>query len=153
MANLPRAHLFLGIGHGFYGLGALVAPILATIIANTTEDFRHWYYFYYCTLGLAVINSSLIAFAFRESLWAPLRHKITGKSNGEAVIRADKKNTKEANADFRQIIRRKEVWILAAYFFLYVGAEVAAGGWVVEFMIEVRGGHPSQVGYVAFNIR
>jgi len=32
---------------------------------------------------------------------------------------------------------------------LYVGAEVTAGGWVVEFLVSVRKGVPSKVGYVA----
>ncbi|KAF3934558.1 hypothetical protein ABW19_dt0209889 [Dactylella cylindrospora] len=149
-ANLPRAHLFLGIGHGLYGFGALVSPLIATTIANTTPDFRHWHYFYYVALGLAIINVCFIGITFREVIWDSLISRLTGKvSERPLVIRSDKKGRKEANADFKQIIRRKEVWILAAYFFMYVGAEVTAGGWVVEFMIEVRKGKPSQVGYIA----
>ncbi|KAF3914191.1 hypothetical protein ABW20_dc0100835 [Dactylellina cionopaga] len=149
-ANLPRAHLFLGLGHGFYGLGALVSPLIATAIANTTPDYRHWYYFYFAALGLAVVNMAFIGFAFREVIFPPLMRRLTGKAGSAPILeRSDKKNTKEAHKDFKKIVSRKEVWILAAYFFLYVGAEVTAGGWVVEFMIEVRGGKPSQVGYIA----
>ncbi|KAK6498460.1 hypothetical protein TWF481_011051 [Arthrobotrys musiformis] len=147
-ANLPRAHLFLGLGHGFYGLGALVSPLIAATIANLTSDFRYWYYFYFAAAGVAVFNFLFISFAFREVIFPPLLQRLTGKSSGAVLERSDKKNNKEANKDFRAIIQRKEVWILAAYFFAYVGAEVTAGGWVVEFMIEVRKGKPSQVGYI-----
>lgn len=151
-ANLPRAHLFLGLGHGFYGLGALVSPLIATTIANVTPDFRYWYYFYFAAVGLGVFNVIFIAITFREVIFPPLLNRITGKTSAEVLERSDKKNSKEAHKDFKAIIKRKEVWILAAYFFAYVGAEVTAGGWVVEFMIEVRGGKPSQVGYVSNRI-
>ncbi|KAK6525354.1 hypothetical protein TWF694_005493 [Orbilia ellipsospora] len=149
-ANLPRAHLFLGLGHGFYGLGALVSPLIATTIANTRPDFKYWYYFYFAALGLAVLNVLFIGITFREVIFAPIVQKLSGKESSTAApSRSDKKNTKEAHQDFKEILRRKEVWIIAAYFFAYVGAEVTAGGWVVEFMIEVRKGEPSQVGYIA----
>ncbi|KAJ6258340.1 hypothetical protein Dda_6380 [Drechslerella dactyloides] len=148
-ANLPRAHLFLGLGHGFYGLGALVAPLIATAIANVTPDFRYWYYFYFVAVGLAVINMVFIGVTFREVIFPPLMRRVTGKTGGVVIERSDKKGRKEANADLRRILKRREVWILAMYFFAYVGAEVTAGGWVVEFMIEVRHGQPSKVGYIA----
>ncbi|EPS39576.1 hypothetical protein H072_6646 [Dactylellina haptotyla CBS 200.50] len=149
-ANLPRAHIFLGLGHGCYGLGALVSPLVATAIANTTSDFRYWYYFYFAAVGLAVINTIFIGITFREVIFPPLMQKLTGKAGSSPVLaRSDKKTSKESHKDFKEIISRKEVWILAAYFFAYVGAEVTAGGWVVEFMIEVRKGKPSQVGYIA----
>ncbi|KAK6338645.1 hypothetical protein TWF696_009456 [Orbilia brochopaga] len=148
-ANLPRAHLFLGLGHGFYGLGALVSPLIATAIANTTPDFRHWYYFYFAAVGLALVNVVFISVTFREVIFPPLIKKITGKSSAPVLQRSDKKGRREANQDMKKILRRREVWIMAMYFFVYVGAEVTAGGWVVEFMIEVRKGEPSKVGYIA----
>ncbi|KAF3182035.1 hypothetical protein TWF225_006531 [Orbilia oligospora] len=147
-ANLPRAHLLLGLGHGFYGVGALVSPLIAATIANSTPDFRYWYYFYFAAVGLAVCNLIFISVTFREVIFPPLLRKLTGKASAEDLERSDKKNSKESHKDFKAIISRKEVWIFAAYFFAYVGAEVTAGGWVVEFMIEVRKGKPSQVGYI-----
>lgn len=47
------------------------------------------------------------------------------------------------------MLSRPEVWTMALFFFLYVGTEVTAGGWVVSFLVDLRNGVPSKVGYVA----
>jgi fucose permease len=152
-ANLPNAHMLLGILHGMYGFGATISPIVATIIANSTPDFRRWHYFYYISAGLAVINSCFISYAFRDTIWPPLFRKLSKMRKEPALTdtvapRHDRRDRKQANKDFIAILKRKEVWLLAAYFFVYVGTEVTIAGWVVEFMIEVRHGKPSQVGSV-----
>ncbi|KID64751.1 Major facilitator superfamily domain, general substrate transporter, partial [Metarhizium brunneum ARSEF 3297] len=40
------------------------------------------------------------------------------------------------------------VWFLCAFFFFYLGSVLTAGGWVVEYLVDVRRGSLSQVGYV-----
>jgi len=40
-------------------------------------------------------------------------------------------------------------WLLALFLLGYVGAEVSLGGWIVTFMMRVRGGAPFASGLVA----
>ncbi|PWW72023.1 MFS general substrate transporter [Tuber magnatum] len=129
VANVNNSHRWLGILHAIYGAGALLGPLIATTIATRTT---HWHYFYLVTLGVAVINLGMLAWTFRRGLF-----------KGVATAK------ESANRDLKKALSELTVIVLSLFFFLYVGTEVTAGGWVVEFLIRVRNGEPSRVGYVA----
>ncbi|KAF8544546.1 major facilitator superfamily domain-containing protein [Trichophaea hybrida] len=129
VGGVNDAHRWLGVLHALYGAGALVSPLIVTNIASRTP---YWNYFYFILLGIAAVNVGIIAWVFRKGM-------------GRGATGA--KET--ANKDFKRSVTNKTVLIMSAFFFLYVGAEVTAGGWVVEFLIRVRGGKAGQVGYVA----
>ncbi|KAH6900034.1 putative MFS transporter [Thelonectria olida] len=128
VADLDNAHRWLGILHAIYGVGALITPLAATAIANHTP---HWHYFYLVLFGCSVISVGLMSWAFRPSILGPHERGIS------------------ANKQLTKALSERSVWVLSLFFFLYVGAEVTAGGWVVEFLISVRNGTPNKVGYVA----
>ncbi|KAL7271777.1 hypothetical protein RUND412_005440 [Rhizina undulata] len=128
-ANVKDSHRYLGLLHSLFGAGALVGPLIATSIAAHTA---YWNYFYLITLGLSVLNICLLAWTFRVGLF-----------------KGTKKARESAGSDFMGALKQPTVLVFSAFFFLYVGAEVTAGGWVVEFLIRVRKGTPSKVGYVA----
>jgi fucose permease len=127
IAGLDNAHRWLGYFHAAYGFGGFIAPFVATAIVTTTGKFN---YFYFTALGLAVVNFFALCYAFRTTLFkAPFRRSTD-------------------NTDFiRTILRMKIVWIASIFLFLYVGAEVSSGGWVVSFMIDIRGASPQSAGY------
>ncbi|KAI5796862.1 major facilitator superfamily domain-containing protein [Pyronema domesticum] len=129
VGGVNNAHRWLGILHALYGVGALISPLVATRIATTTS---HWEWFYAVLLGTAGVNVVCITAAFWEGI---------GKGAQGAKERANK--------DLSKTVQNRTVLLMSAFFFLYVGTEVTAGGWVVEFLIRVRGGEPSHVGYVA----
>jgi fucose permease len=52
------------------------------------------------------------------------------------------------HSTFRQILSLKTVHLLAFFILVYVGVEVTIGGWIVTYIIDVRGGGPSS-GYVS----
>lgn len=108
IANVNNAHRWLGLLHAAYGLGALVAPLIATAIAVNTP---YWHYYYLVTLGLGVFNLVLIVWTFENGLFKP----VTGARE-------------TANKDLKATLSNRAVWILSGFFFLYVGAEVTAGG-------------------------
>lgn len=108
VANLDNAHRWLGILHAIYGVGALISPLAATAIASNTP---YWHYYYIVLLGGAVSNIALLAWTFRSELLNPPK-----------VTRA------AADKQLKQALSQKGVWILSLFFFLYVGAEVTAGG-------------------------
>jgi fucose permease len=55
---------------------------------------------------------------------------------------------KSASKLIKDALNRRSVWLLSLFFFFYLGVVVTAGGWVVEYLVDVRGGEISQMGYV-----
>jgi len=49
---------------------------------------------------------------------------------------------------FKQVMKTRAVHLLAFFVLIYVGVEVTIGGWIVTFIIKVRGGGPS-AGYIS----
>jgi fucose permease len=45
-------------------------------------------------------------------------------------------------------MKTRAVHLLAVFILIYVGVEVTIGGWIVTFIIKVRGGGPS-AGYIS----
>lgn len=103
-----NAHRWLGILHAVYGVGTIVAPLIANTIASRTP---YWHYYYLAMFILGVINVVLLAWTFRRGLFKP-----------------NVSNAKDANAELKATLTNKVVWIFNGFFFLYVGAEVASGG-------------------------
>ena len=48
----------------------------------------------------------------------------------------------------RSALKTRVAWISAFFLLIYVGIEVALGGWIVVFMIEVRDGGDFESGLV-----
>ena len=108
VASLDDSHRWLGILHSVYGLGALVSPLAATALASETP---HWHYYYAVLLGCAASNIALLAWTFR----AEIRDRPRASKSG-------------ADKQLKSALSQRSVWILSLFFFLYVGAEVTAGG-------------------------
>ncbi|KAF7298349.1 MFS general substrate transporter [Mycena kentingensis (nom. inval.)] len=135
----------MAIIHAAYGAGALVSPLVATQFAR--EEFiahNRWAYHFITTAGLTTLNTAVLAWVFK------------GKRQEECLawvgqvpppkMEADPGTKKRSN--FRQIMAKPAVHALAAFLLVYVGIEVTIGGWIVSFMITVRGAGPS-AGYIA----
>lgn len=132
VGNMHRANELLGLLHGAYGLGATVGPLIAT--AMVTKGGLQWYTFYYVMIGL----DGLALFLLTPSFWrATARvHRATMQ-----LASADGKRTTT-----RTVLRSPVVWLMAFFLLGYVGAEVSLGGWIVTFMLDVRGAEPFLAG-------
>lgn len=108
VGGVHNAHRWLGVLHALYGLGALVSPLVATAIASRTP---YWNYFYCVLLGITAFNVALVVWAFRWGI-------------GRGLVGARER----ANSDFKATVTSRTVLVLSTFFFLYVGAEVTAGG-------------------------
>lgn len=139
VSTLQNAHRWLGLIHGCYALGGLAGPLIATAIASTTRG--QWATFYYVPTGIGAINLALCAYAFRDDV-AFLHH---GSETEQRVERHSRTALTELSATAKQ----RPVWFLSIFFFLYLGAAITAGGWVVEFLVVVRDGDLSRVGYIS----
>lgn len=99
VGGIGNSHRWLGVLHAIYGVGALVTPLVATNIASRTD---HWERFYCFPFGLAVLNIVFILWGFRGRI----------ESNHET--------SKAAGKDLKKVLVRREVWIMAMFFFCYV---------------------------------
>ncbi|KAF2266775.1 MFS general substrate transporter [Lojkania enalia] len=130
IGNMANPNEVLGFLHAFYGLGAVLAPLIATTMI-TKGNRLPWYYFYYVMISMALLELVTSATAF----WA---------ASG-VVFRAKNPRTTETkdNRMMEALIRlpfARVTWICALFLLGYVGIEVALGGWIVKFMLEVRDG-------------
>ncbi|KAE8351399.1 major facilitator superfamily domain-containing protein [Aspergillus coremiiformis] len=128
--TVKNAHWWLGILHAIYGAGTIIAPLIANTIASQTPE---WHRYYLITSCVGVVNTLLLAWTFRRGLFRP------------NVL-----NTQEtAGSQLKATLTNRSVWIINGFFFLYSGAEVVSGGWIVQFIVSVRHGDPKKVGYIA----
>jgi len=130
-----NAETKMGILHAAYGAGALCAPLVATQFAQ----LPHWSYHYLVSLGIAISNTIILVVVFRFKTQDECLEEI-GQTIPEQGTSGD--------STFRQILAHKTVNLLAFFILVYVGVEVTVGGWIVTFIINVRGGGPSS-GYIS----
>jgi len=130
-----NAEAKMGILHAAYGAGALSSPLVATQFSQ----LPHWSFHYLVSLAIALINTVLLVSVFRLKSQDECLDQI-GQSTGE--------QHQSENSHLRQILSLKEVHLLAVFILVYVGVEVTLGGWIVTYIIDVRGGGPSS-GYIS----
>ncbi|WPH04453.1 Hypothetical protein R9X50_00734400 [Acrodontium crateriforme] len=129
IGNMANANEVLGFLHGFYGLGGTIAPLIATTMI--TKAGLPWYYWYYVMISCAAIELAISLSAFWTATGQVYRdgHPRTSENEGSRL--------KEA---MFQMPAARVTWLTAFFLLGYVGAEVALGGWIVLFMINVRKG-------------
>lgn len=161
------AHIWLGVVHGSYGVGCLVAPFVATAIASLErrkEDEEKWMLFYYFPLGLSVINCLLVIAAFRGEIGLCFRFGFKFPSSSSLSFWRTRpashptpepeppaENEARQNGAFteiKQLLTLKPLYTLSLFFFLHLGVCFTAAGWVVQYLIQARHGAPSTTGYV-----
>lgn len=132
LGNMANPNEVLGFLHFFYGVGATIAPLVATsMIARSGWG---WYTFYYIMIGGATIEISTATAAFWKESGAHYR----ANSSSDA-----------AKGATRAALKTRVAWVSAIFLLIYVGIEVSLGGWLVNFMIEVRNGGEFDSGLVA----
>ncbi|KAJ4861453.1 major facilitator superfamily domain-containing protein [Trichoderma breve] len=129
------AHRWLAFIHAMYMAGCLVGPFVSTAIASA-GDVSRWYLFYTFPLALGAVNLGLTCVAFRDTLGLHQKTVATVSRN------------KEATQLIKKTASTPSVWLLSLFFFFYLGSVLTAGGWVVEYLVNVRHGDLSQMGYV-----
>jgi fucose permease len=140
VTGIKTAHRWLGFIHAMYALGTLIGPTVATAIASADDPSR-WYLFYTSLIAVGSVNMVLVVVAFRDSI--ALKRKNAGPRTEATDLQKP-----SALGEMKAVLRLPSVWLLALYFFFFLGAVITASGWVVEYLVTVRGGKLSEVGYV-----
>lgn len=88
-------------------------------------------------VGFSVLEIFLGYYAFRSATGSVYRAKHPVSTTGPPESRT------------REALKSKITWLVAVFLLAYVGAEVALGGWIVTFMLQMRHGEPFASGMVA----
>ncbi|KAJ5232099.1 hypothetical protein N7468_005055 [Penicillium chermesinum] len=97
-----------------------------------------WYYFYYIMVGCAAIELVTCTVCFWQATGADFRAKTAAEQN--------KGGLKDA---LLTMPSARVTWLCSLFLLGYVGVEVALGGWIVTFMIQIRHGAAFASGMVA----
>ena len=126
VSGLEKPNELLGLLHSLYGLGAALAPLIASTMID--KQGMPWYFFYYIPLGLATLELITGVGAFWREDAAEFRAKNAQEGGNKGRTRA--------------ALKLRETWTIAIFLLIYVGAEVSLSGWIVTFMIRLRGAKP-----------
>ncbi|KAL7920399.1 MFS general substrate transporter [Trichoderma austrokoningii] len=148
-AGVKSSHRWLAFIHAMYAAGCLVGPFVSTAVASSGQVSR-WYLYYTFPLGLGVVNLALTCIAFRDTLG--FVHKTAASDNHENADVDQSTEATSRNKNATQLIKKAtstlSVWLLSLFFFYYLGSSLTASGWVVEYLVKVRHGDLSQMGFV-----
>lgn len=140
-ANTHPPSVVLGLAHGSYSVGGIIAPIVGTAIVSRGVL---WSRFYFLTVGLRFCCITIAGLTFwsytedaEESLLEPTASRQTATEDAASKF----KNLKLA-------LKNKVTIIGALFIFAYQGAEVSISGWFISYLINYRNGDPAKVGYV-----
>jgi fucose permease len=143
VTSVRGAHRWLGFIHAMYMAGCLVGPFVATAVASANAHSK-WNLFYIFPLGVGVINMVLVGLSFHDRmLLSPKR-----KSRSDTAESERESTGKTALKEIKATLSMPGVWLLSLYFFFFLGAGITSGGWMVEYLVNVRNGDIKDMGYV-----
>ncbi|KAF2423657.1 MFS general substrate transporter [Tothia fuscella] len=146
MSSLADATIVLGCGHGAYGIGGTIGPIIATAMASHGII---WSRYYLVTLTIRVICLGFVGWAFWNIEKEPPTQLLTTLQQTATQQQALETGEPTKRQLFALSVRNRITLIGALFTFAYQGAEVSISGWVISFLITYRSGDPSRVGYVS----
>ena len=119
VAALPNNTALLNYLHAFYGVGALVGPLIAgTILAFS------WGW------NTAILAWTFFALPLLIGLLALFRHQSSGA--------AHERQTGEGENGLLAALKIPVVWFATLFLLFYVGVEVSLGSWGYTFLLENR---------------
>ncbi|KAF1919531.1 major facilitator superfamily domain-containing protein [Ampelomyces quisqualis] len=143
-ANTHPPSVILGLAHGSYGLGGIIAPIAGTALVS---QGILWSRFYFLAVGLRICCIASAGWAFwsySEDAEPTLLTALEATSSRQTAA-ADAANKFK---ELKVALKNKVTIFGALFIFAYQGAEVSISGWIISYLINYRDGDPAKVGYV-----
>jgi fucose permease len=131
LASLPEARALLNQLHAFFGVGALLGPVVAAGIVG----FASWTVVY---LALAAAYLPLVV-GFLVSY--PRRQQT------ESAAPPPEMPAPRPGGLLGAVLRERGVLLGAAFLSVYVGLEIGMGNWGFSYLVEARGLSRSLAGY------
>ena len=144
IVNLVNGTVILGVMHGCYGIGGVIAPLMAT--ATVSHGIR-WSYFYFIPLSLTLASVAFLGWSFKD-YEKDLPTQLLNALELTASRRATGSEEPAKSQILKRALKNKTTLLGALFIFAYQGSEVTLSGWVISFLIHYRNGDPAHVGYV-----
>ncbi|KAI0724319.1 MFS general substrate transporter [Cerioporus squamosus] len=151
--------------HRAFGAPLVCQSIIATGI--------RWANFYFGSLVLSAINTSLLVFAFwptrtelirdADFAWALMRSSPPPSPDAATVATKETaqppsptrsiapilpKKTSVGPRTYAAAVRKPKLWASAIFSMLYTGSESSTQGFIVVYLLSIRSANPDTVGYV-----
>src|SRR5258708_992961 len=107
----------------FWGVGA----VFCSLMVAWTAAHKLLPFF----LGSVALFLLLLAFAMRN---LPFPAAATSSATSAATAAGSSPSTSASSSSWRELAKSPAIWIFAAIFFLYPGAETAVGGWIGSYV-------------------
>jgi len=120
VTTLPRSASLLNYLHAFYGVGALIGPVIATTILVLNWG---WNSVYLLLSGLSL--PLLIGFSLLFGQRTPDTPAQKESQQGQGRVLSD-------------ALKLNVLWLAALFLLFYVGVEVSLGNWTYTFLLEDR---------------
>ncbi|MGD1910027.1 MAG: sugar MFS transporter [Rivularia sp. (in: cyanobacteria)] len=130
IANQQSQADLMGLLHGFYGIGALLGPAIATTLLAVNLHWRSIYLVFAAVVGLMVVGM----------LWAII-------SNYKPLTKRIKKTGNSASANLGEALKTPTVLFAGLLLMVYVGTEVSVGNWAYSVQNISRGTPTLIAGY------
>lgn len=143
-ANTHPPSVILGLAHGSYGLGGIIAPIAGTALVSSGIL---WSRFYFLAVSLRIFCIASAAWTFwgyKEDSEPTLLTALEATSSRQTPAEDAANKFKE----LKVALKNKVTIFGALLIFAYQGAEVSISGWIISYLINYRDGDPAKVGYV-----
>jgi len=140
LAGLPNSTTLLNRLHAFFGVGALIAPPLATWMLG----FAAWPFVW---LALALAAIPIIA-AFLLTLPARTAAAATAADAAPSPGDAPKPGEKGGGSLLVAVTREPAVLLGAVFLAVYVGVEISVGNWAFTFLTRERELSDLLAGYI-----
>ncbi len=118
-ANFPKNASRLNYLHAFYGVGALLGPIVATFILGSGFGWNTIYTLWF-GLSLALLINFFFVYNSKDQASRPVKEASSGRG------------------DLFPALKLKATWLGALFLFFYVGVEVSLGNWSYSYLIQER---------------
>jgi len=127
LAGLPNATTLLNRLHAFFGVGALIGPLLATWVLG----FTSW------TVVMLLIGAAAVPLVAGFVLTYPQRAPAPVEQAAEPGSRSL----------LGAVLRERGVLLGAVLLSVYVGLEIGVGNWAFSYLVEDRGHSELLAGY------
>ncbi|GAA5189245.1 MFS transporter [Rugosimonospora acidiphila] len=132
LTTLPNHTTLLNLLHAFFGVGALIGPVLATALLHAHRPWQDVY------LLLAVAAVPLLAGFL--TLFPSRIAQVPEEEEHPAF--------EGRRAPLSAALRHPTVWLAATFLCLYVGIEVTVGDWSFSLLTQQKGAGELLAGYV-----
>jgi fucose permease len=131
LSSLPKRMTLLNTLHAFYGIGALLGPLLATGMLSLLFSWNMIY------VVLAILDLLLLG-----SVLFIMRQPVSMQA-----WRQEQKPTREQKL-LGAALALPQLWIVSLFLLIYSGVEVCAGSWGYNYLLHMRTLSPFVTGWM-----